>query len=158
MTDELLQVSPHFSLRELTTTSHTEINNTPDPESMFHLVNLANTVLEVIRAKFGPLRVTSGYRSPELNAVIPGSAKNSAHCYGCAADVQSINGHDPTDMVRWVAFESGIDFDQVIDEFRRDKHGEVSRWMHIGMLRPGYEAHPRHQALTNHFDDWSDFK
>lgn len=136
-------VSPHFKLSELTTTNHHEIDNTPEPESMFHLVKLANTVLEPIRAKFGPLRVTSGYRSPALNAAIPGSAKDSAHCYGCAADLQSIDGHSPTDMARWVAFESGLDFDQVIDEERAG-----CKWLHIGMLRPGHEDHPRHQALV----------
>jgi zinc D-Ala-D-Ala carboxypeptidase len=154
MTDdtELTLLSPHFSLAELTTTSHIGIDNTPGSEVLFRLVTLANTFLEVVRAKFGPLRVTSGYRSPALNAVIPGAAKDSAHCYGCAADLQSIAGHDVAEMVRWVRDESGLDFDQALDEQRGDGH-----WMHLSILRPGHEHAPRRQALVNHDGVWTVF-
>jgi zinc D-Ala-D-Ala carboxypeptidase len=144
-----MNLSPHFTLEEMTITSRHGIDNTPDDAAKFHLVALA-TVLEIVRAKFGPLRITSGYRSPSLNAAIPGSAKDSAHCYGCAADVQSIDGHSPTEMARWVRDESGIDYDQVIDE---DKGG--GRWLHIGMLRPGHEHSPRKQALRYKDGIWT---
>jgi zinc D-Ala-D-Ala carboxypeptidase len=145
-----MKLSPHFTLEELTVTSHHGIDNTPDDDAKFHLVALANTVLEVIREKFGPLRITSGYRSLALNAAVPGSAKDSAHCYGCAADIQSINGHSPADMARWVRDESGIDYDQVIDEQKGN-----GRWMHLGMLRPGHEHAPRKQALRYKDGIWT---
>lgn len=147
-----IMLSPHFSLSEMTVTSHRDLANVPDDAAKFHLVSLANGYLEPIRSMFGPLRVTSGYRSREVNAATKGSAKDSAHIYGCAVDVQSIEGHDPSEMVRWVAFVSGLDFDQVIDEFRGP-----SRWMHIGILRPGHEHAPRHESLVNHDGDWSVF-
>jgi hypothetical protein len=74
--------------------------------------------------------------------VIPNSAKNSAHKFGCAADFHVV-GEDITDTVRWIIEESGLDYDQVIDETRGN-----GRWVHLGMLRPGYEVEPRHQALV----------
>jgi zinc D-Ala-D-Ala carboxypeptidase len=140
-----MMLSTNFSLEELTRTSHKGISNTPDAQASSFLVKLANDFLQPIRAKFGAQRVTSGYRSRELNEAIPGSASDSAHCYGCAADIQSVDGHTPEEMARWVAFESGLDFDQVIDEARNGGH-----WLHIGMLRPGHELHARHQALVIH--------
>jgi zinc D-Ala-D-Ala carboxypeptidase len=148
----MIMLSPHFSLEEMTFTGHHGIDNTPDDGAMFSLVRLCNDFLEVVRAKFGPLRITSGYRSQELNAAIPGSAKDSAHSYGCAADLQSIEGYNVTEMVRWVAIESGLDFDQCIDETKGS-----GRWMHLAMLRPHHEAKPRRQTLTYRDGKYTDF-
>jgi zinc D-Ala-D-Ala carboxypeptidase len=148
----MTMLSPHFSFEELTITSRHDIENMPSGEAKFQLVRLCNDFLEIIRARFGALRVTSGYRSPELNAAIPGSAKYSAHSYGCAADVQSIDGYTPTEMVRWVRDESGLDFDQVIDEEKNGGH-----WLHLGMLRPSHEPKPRHQALTYRDGKYTEF-
>jgi len=47
--------------------------------------------LEKIRAENGhiPLRINSGYRCPEHNKAIKGSAKNSGHTRGVAADIRT---------------------------------------------------------------------
>lgn len=148
-----MQLSPHFTLEEMIVTSRHGVDNTPDEMSCHRLVRLTNDFLEPIRARFGPLHINSGYRSPTLNAVIPGSAKDSAHCYGCAADIRPPSGVTPADMVRWIVRESGLDFDQVIDEERAG-----GRWLHIGMLRPGHEAKPRRQSLVNRDGVWSKFE
>ena len=40
-----------------------------------------------LRARVGPMRINSGYRSLAHNAATPGAAKNSLHRLGMAADV-----------------------------------------------------------------------
>lgn len=134
-----MMLSEHFSLKELAHTNH-KIENFPSAEEIKRLRVLAEDVLEPIREEFGPIRVTSGFRCKELNSKI-GGAKDSAHLYGCAADIQSIEGFSPTEIVQFVV-DSHIEYDQVIDE----KSGN-SAWVHIGMLRPGH-SRPRKEALV----------
>lgn len=43
-------------------------------------------ILEPLRAEFGPLIITSGYRNAELNQAVGGSS-TSQHCSGEAADI-----------------------------------------------------------------------
>jgi len=137
-----MHLSPHFAIEELTRTGHSGISNTPDAETINRLTVLAITALEPIRARFGSIRVTSGFRTRELNEAI-GGAKDSAHLYGCAADIQAINGATPTEIVAWVVRESNIVYDQVIDE-----RAGNSAWVHIGLLRPNHESRPRREALV----------
>ena len=70
-----MRLSEHFSLNELTnsaTAAAQGLPNTPDVEALANLSRLATTILEPVRALLGvPCRVTSGYRSPEVNAAIP---------------------------------------------------------------------------------------
>lgn len=96
----LARPSEHFSYDELTTTSQ-GIPNDPDIMARVRLVFLARLVLEPIRAAFGALLVTSGYRSPEVNAGANG-AKNSYHLVGAAADIYATGGATHEDMAAWV--------------------------------------------------------
>jgi len=81
-----VRLSPSFALEELTRTS-TGRPNEPTPEDRARLVALCSHALEPIRALLGvPLRVTSGYRSPQVNAAI-GGARGSQHMLGEAADI-----------------------------------------------------------------------
>lgn len=84
-----MQLSPHFSLAELTRTS-TTLPNEPDEASRKRLKLLCDEVLEPLRALVGPLRVNSGYRSLEVNRAIGGAA-HSQHLRGEAADVVPLN-------------------------------------------------------------------
>ena len=136
-----VQLSDHFTLREMIRTSVRGIDNMPPPECMYTLTQLCNWVLEPIRTRFGALRVNSGYRCAELNTRI-GGAKDSAHLYGCAADIEPIEDVQLSDIMRWLA-HSGVIFDQVIEE-----HAASSDWLHIGTLRPGHEPMPRGQMLV----------
>lgn len=125
----LARLSTHFTLAELTATAHRSIANTPSLEEVENLRHLANVVLEPVRMRFGPLYTTSGYRSPELNAMIGGSP-SSSHMSGNAWD-----GVPLRDGVRWrdvFAFLKGstLPVDQVIYEF--------GRWIHIGTRTGGH--------------------
>lgn len=65
------------------------------PEDVVNnLFLLASLGLEPMRARFGPIVITSGYRTPVLNERV-GGGKNSRHLLGMAADykiLSSING------------------------------------------------------------------
>jgi hypothetical protein len=137
-----VQLSPHFSLREMVVTAHRYIDNTPSPETVERLRELCGDYLEHIREQFGPLIITSGYRCPQLNTAIGGS-KSSAHPYGCAGDFVPRYQIPTAQIVNWVAAQSGLDFDQVIDEY-----SSTANWVHLGILRPIGGRTPRKQALA----------
>jgi len=118
-----MRLSQHFSLQEFTfsqTATRLGIPNAPPPDAIARMIALCEDVLEPLRAELGrPIIVTSGYRSPELNAAIGGSPR-SQHCRGEAADI-IVPGLSPLDVCRAVV-ELGR-FDQCIHEF--------GRWCHV---------------------------
>ncbi len=136
------QLSPHFKAKELVRTGQRNLDNTPPKEVVDRLRILCVTFLEPLRVHFGPLYINSGYRSPEVNTAIGGS-KTSAHMFGCAADIDPLKeGVTVRDMVLWLRDESGLDFDQIIDE----SAGPNSSWLHLGMKKPD-ASKPRKEAL-----------
>jgi len=142
-----VNLSDNFTFGEMVRTSHRHINNMPGPDETARLKKLCQEFLEPIREKFGPLWITSGFRCRELNEAIGGSS-TSAHVDGCAADfvpiVQPPLLAIPTiEIVDWVVDHSGLDFDQIIDEY-----SSTANWIHIGMLKPGWTQPPRREALT----------
>ena len=83
-----MKLSANFSLSELTkseTGTRNGISNTPSPLVIEKLQALTDNILQPLRDKFGPVIVTSGYRSPEINKAVGGSS-TSHHCFGYAAD------------------------------------------------------------------------
>lgn len=120
------------------------MDNTPSFSQVHHLEDLITRILDPLREAWGsPLRITSGYRCPELNRAVGGS-KTSAHLTGYAADVQ------PTDTRRTAKFilfanawlmQYGIAFDQAIDE-----SSGSSRWWHISLQ--GSDGRQRCQFLS----------
>ncbi|GGI16470.1 D-Ala-D-Ala carboxypeptidase family metallohydrolase [Oxalicibacterium faecigallinarum] len=134
-----MNLSKHFTLAELTISQEAArrgIDNTPSPTALANLKRVA-AVLEEVRALFGmPIVVSSGYRSPELNAAIGGS-RTSAHVLGLAADI-NCPGITPTVLARKIR-DSRIIFDQLILEYP-DRGG----WVHIGLS----EKSPREQLFT----------
>jgi hypothetical protein len=82
-------LSPHFSLEEMVASDYAArhgIDNEPSALVIVNLSALCADVLEPLRAILGPIRVTSGYRSAELNPLV-GGAVNSDHMLGLAADI-----------------------------------------------------------------------
>lgn len=106
-----MQFPPHFSLAELTRTSVDRPNIPPD-ETVSRLLVLA-WQMEGVRALLGgkPIRVTSGYRSAEVNKAVGGSS-TSDHMTGWACDFAP-PGVTPHEAGR-VILASGLPFDQLI--------------------------------------------
>lgn len=118
-----MKLSPHFTLEELTasqTAVRKGIPNAPSPVVVANLTRLAAT-LEQVRALTGPVSVSSGYRSFQLNAAV-GGAKDSVHTLGLAADI-TVSGMSPRQLATNIR-DSDIEYDQLIYE---------GTWVHLGL-------------------------
>lgn len=131
-----MNLTPNFTLEELTHTDHREFDNTPNDAELANLVRLAD-FLEQVKAVLGgkPIMVNSAFRSKQVNDAV-GSKDTSQHRIGCAADIR-VPGMTPDQVVKAV-IASGIGYDQVIREF--------DRWTHISVPN-NVETAPRNQAL-----------
>ena len=131
-----MNLTPNFTLEELTHTDHREFDNTPNDAELANLVRLAD-FLEQVKAVLGgkPIMVNSAFRSKQVNDAV-GSKDTSQHRIGCAADIRVL-GMTPDQVVKAV-IASGIGYDQVIREF--------DRWTHISVPN-NVETAPRNQAL-----------
>ena len=114
-----MRLSKNFTLQELThsnTAVRLGIENTPDKEGIWNLTLLATELLQPIRDRIGALRVTSGYRSPELNAIF--GANRSQHMLCEAVDLQFVKrGKMDNLQIYQALIDLDLDFDQLILEF-----------------------------------------
>jgi uncharacterized protein YcbK (DUF882 family) len=131
-----MQLSPNFSLDELTHTDHREFDNTPNASEMANLVRLA-TFLEEVKTVLGgkPVMINSAFRGKQVNDAV-GSKDTSQHRLGCAADIR-VPSMTPDEVVKAI-IASGIGYDQIIREF--------DRWTHISIPSVAGD-NPRKQAL-----------
>lgn len=111
------------------------IDNVPPPDVVARMVKTAHG-LERIRTACGnrAIRISSGYRSPEVNRLVGGvSNPPSQHTTGEAADF-TVAKLTPRQVVEIVS-QSGIEFDQLILEF--------NSWVHVS-----FTDNPRGNVLT----------
>lgn len=144
-----IQLTPNFALSELIESDQAiraGIDNTPNsPVVMANLYKLAE-LLEAVRkaCKNNAVLVSSGYRSPNLNALVGGSA-TSDHMTGEAADFRVPRFGNPLQVARAIV-DSGINFGQLIFE---------GTWVHISLPDGG----PRdREILTARFTKGADGK
>jgi zinc D-Ala-D-Ala carboxypeptidase len=130
------RLSRYYTLARLThsdTARERGIDNTP-PAGLIPNLRLLARGLDRIRLLHGhPLEISSGYRSPDLNAAV-GGARNSQHSQGLAADF-SCPGFGPPLAVARALRDSRIAFDTVIYEFEE--------WIHVS-----FTVTPRRRVLT----------
>ena len=131
----------NFTIAEMVhsgTAEKLNIDNTPPSIVKVHLTETI-TLLESIRSEWGKyceannlgtpaIRVSSGYRSPELNKAV-GGVKTSAHVLGYAADLIPVNGmQDEFEKFMSEVFsKKGYAYDQIIVE-----ESKSARWVHVG--------------------------
>ena len=133
-----MNLSEHFTLGELTKSgSHPEVYNIPSHEAIANLTKWLEVLRKRYNAKYGvgeePIRINSGYRSPQLNKKIGGVA-TSNHLTGCAVDIRVLGMEQ---LIRYAtilldyADESRQDFDELLIE--KNCHGAI--WLHFA-VRP----------------------
>ena len=135
------KLSEHFTLGEMTKSgSHPEVYNIPSHEAIENLKRVCGW-LEVLRKRYNdkygvgeePIRINSGYRSPQLNKKIGGGA-TSNHLTGCAVDIRVLGMEQ---LIRYAtilmdyADESRQDFDELLIE--KNRYGAI--WLHFA-VRP----------------------
>ena len=115
-----MRLSKNFTLQELTysaTALRLGIENSPSKEGILKLTLLATSLLQPLRERLGALRVTSGYRSPQLSEAI-GSSSNSQHCRYEAVDLQYVKRGKMNNLDIYNALiDLDLDYDQCILEF-----------------------------------------
>lgn len=132
----MTNLTPNFTLEELTHTDHRELDNTPttaekciiDGKEVMvnayeNLPRLAN-FLEQLKVILGgkPIMVNSAFRSEAVNTAV-GSKNTSDHRRGCAADIR-VPGMTPDEVTRAI-IASELPYQQVIREF--------DRWTHVAI-------------------------
>ena len=131
-----MNLSPNFTLEELTFTDHREFDNTPNATERANLVRLAG-FLERVKTALGgkPVMVNSAFRSKQVNDAV-GSKDTSQHRLGCAADIR-VPSLTPDQVVKAI-MAAKLPFDQLIREF--------DRWTHISVTNT-LNGIPRNQVL-----------
>jgi len=136
-----MKLSKHFHLSEFTksqTATRRGIRNMPGPKGIASLKALCENVLEPVREEFGPVVISSGYRSRALNQAIGGS-QTSQHSKGEAADFE-VKGVSNLEVARWM--EKNLNYDQLICEFYKPGQPN-SGWIHVS-----YSPRMRNMELT----------
>ena len=145
-----MKLSKNLSVKEVTysaTAIKHGINNEPNIGQLEVLKKMAAQVFEPCR-KFvgGPLKVTSGYRGPELNKKIGGSL-SSDHCiadHETAAldlDCDVYGGKTNAELFHYI--KDKLEFKQLIWEFGTNDN---PNWVHVS-----YSTNPRfnkHEVLV----------
>lgn len=150
-------VSKHFSWAELTRTGSTElqaINREEAEQYRAALTALATTILEPIRAKFGPIKINSAFRGASVNAKVGGS-KTSQHLRGEAADIVAPSV-SVEELHRWIVTESGLPYGQCILE--KTAPARPYSWVHVSLGEPWRKDTLCRQALVydgaGHYTTW----
>jgi uncharacterized protein YcbK (DUF882 family) len=89
------RLSPHFTIEEFD--CHDAFRTQVPKAAIPALEELCVNMLEPLRAKYGPCKVLSGYRTRAYNATLPGAALHSQHIYddqpsSVAADLRFAKG------------------------------------------------------------------
>ena len=137
-----MELTRNFSLSELTksdTAIRRGINNNPTAEQVDKLKLLCENILQPVRDHFGRVKITSGFRSPELCVAI-GSSVNSQHAKAEAADFECV-GVDNAELADWIY--NNLEPDQLILEFYTP--GEPnSGWIHCSWVPENRRAQFMH--------------
>ena len=147
-----MRLSKNFVLSEITrsnTAKRLGIDNEPTKKDLENLQRIVTNLLQPVRNHLGPIRISSGYRSKELNRAIGGTRNPiSQHCKGEAVDIQFWRDGQMCnkEVYDWI-IDNAIEFDQMINEF------DFS-WIHISLKK----SNNRREVLEAYKDKDGDTK
>lgn len=131
-----IKLSHNFYLSEFIkseTALHHGLDNMPGPQEILNIKAMCEEFLQLIRSHFNrKVIITSGYRSEEVNKLVPGAASDSHHMakdFFAAADFY-VDGIDSSKVVKFIA-DWQLPFEQLIVY----PTGRI----HIGFRRPKRE-------------------
>ena len=128
-----MRISKHISYKEAVhsaTAKRRGIDNTPNEEQLYNMAKVAHNIFEPLRLYVGgAIKITSFFRSPEVNTAIGGSIK-SQHCKGQAIDIDDVFGHK-TNYEMFEYIRDYLDFDQLIYEFGSNDNPD---WVHVSYV------------------------
>ena len=134
-----MKLSKDFILQEFVATK-TGINNQLTSEALANIEFLVKNLLQPLRNAFGkPIKITSGYRSVEVNKAVGGS-KTSQHTKGEAVDMVSNDNKHLFELIK-----NNFNFDQLIWEYGTD---EQPAWVHVSLKKTGNRKQVM-RAITN---------
>ena len=134
-----MKLSKDFILQEFVATK-TGLNNQLTSEALANIEFLVKNLLQPLRNAFcKPIRITSGYRSAEVNKAVGGS-KTSQHTKGEAVDIVSNDNKQLFELIK-----NDFDFDQLIWEYGTD---EQPAWVHVSLKKTGNRKQAM-RAITN---------
>ena len=114
------------------TATRLNIDNTPGQLEFSNMGVIADNIFEPLRKWVNaPIKITSFYRSPNLNKALGGSYR-SQHCEGRAMDIDDVFGRT-TNALMFEYIKNNLDFDQLIWEFGNDTNPD---WIHVSFCSP----------------------
>jgi hypothetical protein len=146
-----IHLSEHFTLGEVTKSRHAEIYNIPSHVAIENLKRVC-VWLEELRRRYNlryvlrsvsppelggekdtPIIINSGYRSPELNRKVGGSA-TSNHLTGCAVDIRVV-GIEQAMRYAVILMDYADETKQDYDELLIERNKSGGYWLHFA-VRP----------------------
>ena len=140
-----MKLSKNFSRAEIehsNTAKRLGISNEMSDKHLENMQRVIDNLIQPMRDAIGPIRISSGYRSPQLNKAIGGSSR-SQHSKAQALDLQYWSGGKMNNkfIYDWI-LDSNLEFDQMINEF------DFS-WIHISLKK----NNNRSEVLEAYKDD-----
>lgn len=121
----------YFTYLELVRTDTGLPNGPTDWQQVVNLQRIA-FFLDRLREYMGSaVIVTSGFRSPEVNARVGGS-KTSAHLQGLAADIVP-KSRTQEDFKRMLAYLEPLAELKAVDQIIVYRNGDTVKWIHVGL-------------------------
>jgi hypothetical protein len=138
--------APNFRYKEFIKSDvaiRKNIRNIPNEKQWRNIEHLAVNVLQPIRKKFGQIRITSGFRSVELNQTIGGS-RYSNHCRGEASDIEPVDTNIKlVDIMEYIV--ENLEFRTIIAEFF------PAGWIHIVFREEGNHKRIKLKDKNHHY-------
>lgn len=120
----------YFTYKELVRTDTGLPNSPAEWQQVVNLQRLA-FFLDRLRDYMGSaVIVTSGFRSPEVNARVGGS-KTSAHLQGLAADIVP-KSRTQEDFKKMFAYLKPLAELKALDQLIVYRNGDTVKWLHVG--------------------------